>query len=845
MIFTLPEIVITLGISYETLLCFYLSKAVMDLAGGAGTGNSMIDDDLVNDAVNGGLFYWNIGERSNFDQPSSTSSKSAQATITSKATVLNSLIENMPFTGDEDVDLDGGDGNNFYEMLPYVEKMDNGAYIVAFHMKYGTIESQDIDGDGIAEALYVKVRIYIYNPLTMEMTNVITGGGYTIDTIYAGIAETANRHWYVQTAIWRDRRDNSLYLLGTHNNNANSYPNTEPRETFMVKIGTLDVTGGTDVPPPYIIKQILTNDWFGLNIPDSMIDDTSYGEAYNYCVTQGFLVSTQYRRDENVLSIIEDLLSLYGGFLVVVDGKIYFKVLEFETAPVRTIDNDHLLQDQPGTPPVKITKGAKQDTFNSVKVNFIDRKLDYEQNQVTEADEVDQDLDRIRAREFPPRYVMKEKMARTMASRTLWSNLYARDTYEFKLGWKDADLVPGDVITLVDSFHTNLSGGVTARIVTWKESKRGQFDITAKQEFAYIAATSAEALDITSASNVQIIQRAPEPRDFRMYELPAEFATESRLYVGWQPWGFAAGAVLHVSVDGVSYAEAQRASPYPLAGTILTGMGAVGGSQENVDVLLFPNSDWPTTTSYNILETLNEVSPAARAIGAGLIWIGSEMIAYQGVNLLAQNHYRFDTIFRGWGGTHIHAHNSGDLWHKHGGGVFTQEFNEDKIGTIIYYKVQPYNLAGAAYDISSIDAKTYQVLGSYWRPQVAPTPRYIQNSTDWRGLTKIWVTSEGDIPIDWRDSARMAGYGVGGFGTGEYGRFTVDAISHAWRVEVVGSGDTVVRSVSVTTAHYNYTNSLNFSDNGAWRGNIAFKVTPYNAYGDAPRTEVVSLELFT
>jgi hypothetical protein len=222
------------------------------------------------------------------------------------------------------------------------------------------------------------------------------------------------------------------------------------------------------------------------------------------------------------------------------------------------------------------------------------------------------------------------------------------------------------------------------------------------------------------------------------------------------------------------------------------------------------------------------------------------MMAYENPTLLATNHYRFERLYRGWGGTNIQAHNSGDLWWRHGGGIFRQAYNEDKIGTTIFYKVSPVTFAGFEWPVSSIDAKQYTIQGTYFRPQNAPSPHIWVDSVDYtqttlRGLTNL--TSK-DLKAEWQDAARLSGYGSKGYGQFTYGNFITDTTSHDWRVEVVGSGDTVVRSTVVTTPFFSYLAADNLSDNGAFRPNVSFKLTPYNEIGDAPRTEVVSLEFF-
>ena len=737
------------------------------------------------------------------------------------------------------------DDDDDYHPSPTVIKVTKGqaqgAYAVLFTKCITGSEDMDPTGD------YTKVRGFIYNPLSGQHQEFGDASGSPWDTVSDIGATSPTRYSHVAVERRAVLNQTTGVLFIWDNKEAS---NSDLNQTHFGELGTFDIGGGSDVVPPYIIYEILTNGWFGLGKVAADIDQSSYEQAILYCQSQGFYVSTQYRRDQNALDIIEELLSVYGGFLIISNGKIKFRQLEYldggDVTP-RTIDNHHLLAD-PGQVPVSVTKGAKQDTFNKIRVNYQDRNIDYQQNQVEETDEVDQDLYGIRMREFPATFVMSEATARKMAWRSLWSNLYARDTYSFKLGWKDADLEPGDLVTLVDSYHPNLAGGTTARIVQWKEESRGVFSVTAKQEFDYVLSGSASALDVTSASAQDLVSIVPKPAYFRAYELPAEFqqTDNGAIYVGWVPEEFAAGAFLWISPDGVTFAEAAHVTPYALGGQVLTAMPAMqpGAVQENVEVLLFPKSDYYDTSCVYFNATLQEAGPSVRAVGGSLMWVGSEMVAYETVTLVSQNRYRLSKVYRGWGETLIGNHSSGDFWWKHGGGVFAQDINEDKIGTVIQYKVQPHNLGGVRLDIDSIDAQTYTIVGAHYLPQVAPTPRLVIDSVDLRGKETVFVNSTTNIAIDWKDTARKSGYGIGGYGIGLYGRFNTDPQSHSWRVEVVGSGDTIVRSTEVSTATFTYTSSQNFEDNGAWRGNVAFKVTPFSAAGDAPRTEVLSLELW-
>jgi len=732
-----------------------------------------------------------------------------------------------------------------FDPHPAVYKVQSGAYAGSWMMIFTQLlqdNTVDMINDGIHSS-WARAYVFMFNPLTNKFVRMARIEFEPFDRA-ADLGGTDATKYYTRTSfpIYDADTQTAFFFATTFGDTAAKI------YFFSTAFHGLSISGGSDVYPPYIIYEILTNPWFGLGLDaNTQIDLVSYQAAIQYCIDNNFKVSVQFRREQAALEQIDDVLTTYGGFLSISNGVIKFKQLEYldgASSPVRTIDNHHLVVEDKGRPPVSVTKGALQDTFNKIRVNYYDRDLEYAQNQVEESDEVDQDFNGIRMREYPAIFVMKEAMARTMATRALWTNLYARDTYDFSLGWKDQDLEPGDVITLQDSFHPALANGVVCRIITWKESKRGKFDVTAKQEFEYMLATSVQALAITSASYTQKSGPVPDIKDFEMYELPIEFDTVPRLYVGWATWNFAAGAELWVSADNVSFARALKVDPYQIAMTLQGGLPAVqnGEFNENVEVVMYPTSDYYYSGSVFFNTTLGNIDESGRALGASLLRVGSEMVAYEGVTLVGQNRYRFDRVYRGWGGTNIHQHTSGDVMYKHGGGIFQQQLHTDKIGSIIYYKVRPYNFWGIGPEINSITAKSYRVVGNGWLPQNAGQPRFV-NSGDYRGVTREWVGSTVDIAIRWADTAKRVGYGFRGFGLLRYGAPSAYN-SHAFRVNVYDSSSTMVRSLSTCSLDYTYSIANNVADNGSWQGNLTFKVTPYNNNGDAVLPGYLTLELW-
>jgi hypothetical protein len=627
---------------------------------------------------------------------------------------------------------------------------------------------------------------------------------------------------------------------------------------ILSKFGDLEIGGATDVYPPYIIRKILTNPIYGMGYDDNDIDETTYALAIQYCANEKILVSTKYRREANFLKHIDELLSVYGGYLIRRGPTVVFGLMDFGSvsgsSSVRTIDNDHLLVENIDDPPIQVTEGAQQDTYNRIKVNYLDRALEYRQNFVEENDEVDQDFRGIRAREFPPQFVMSEQTARNMAIRALWSNLYARDMYGFQLGWKDSDLEPGDLVTLVDSHDPKLAGGIRARLTSIVEREPGKWAVSATEELEHVATATSLINSNTNCSTGGYNPGLTGAANlFNMYELPKEFqGADPQIFVGWAQSERSAGAKLWLSGDNISFAQASDVTPFTVSGIFKDGLPARpnGYVESNVEVYMFPDvrsaAFNPNSPAYTEEWTFEDGGETQRSIGGTALWVGSEMVAYQGVTAVNSNHYRFNKLYRGWGGTPIASQSSGSFFWRHGGGVFKQSYNEDKIGTTIYYKVTPYTFGGFVWPVESVDAKQYVVQGTYFRPQNPGNAHIWVDSDDYTQTTRKALSDIESLHFKaaWPLSSRCEGYGTLGYGFGTYGHFVTDTLSHDWRVEVIGTGDTVVHSTVVTTPFFVYSAGQNLSDNGAFRSNVAFRITPFTTFGDSLRSEVVSLEFF-
>ncbi len=746
---------------------------------------------------------------------------------------------------DSGLDKSGVADQNSDYLCPNITVTPQGGVVLTFPKVFD--KAADVDPTGS----YTKLKVFVWNPSDKTAKFYTESEGSWFDQSDVSGPGTGFRETPEHIIPFFDYSQSQMYVFG------NFLSGEGIGNNAVASIwGPMSVGGGKDVLCPYIVYQVLTNPVFGMGIPEADIDQTSYQLALQFCDANNYRVSVQYVREESLLGVIEEVLALYGGYLIDSGGKVRFGIQQFTSSPVRTIDNHHLVVTKAGDPPVQVTKAALVDGYNKIRMNYFDRTLDYRQNQLEIGDEVDQDFNGVRFKEFPAKFVMKVDMAQSVIERALWTNLYARDTFAFKLGWKDADLEPGDVITLVDSFHPELAGGKNVRIVRWQEKERGKFNVTGVQEVPYYT-TASHAVDATNSAGITkgLFDEVLPCSDFRMYELPREFQTSAaNLFVGYNQLSNIRGATLWLSNDDITYTPASNSEPYIISGQFARSLPASspGNVERDVEMYIMPASGFSVATpTYCQTLALDDVNASGRSAGAGVLICGSEALAMENLTLLAQNRYRIGKLYRGWGGTAAQAHSSGALWHKHGGGIFITEINPDKIGTNIWYKVSPYNFAGQAYDISSVTGKQYTIRGAYWLPQEMPglatfvdSPLSGTNSQDLGGNVYKAVVSGGcNVTFDWPDCARLDGYGTGGFGKSTFGHFLADLDSHRWRVEVM-SGGTVVRSTAVDSGPFTYTRVANSADFAGFGGVFQVRVTPFNNYGDAPISTVKSLNLF-
>lgn len=743
---------------------------------------------------------------------------------------------------------DGSASSSYYDdyACAITSFIQNGVTFVAMTRGYS------IQADNTPTGSYALTRLFTWDGSSGSETGVLEGSPF--DTVAdLGFIE-GNRYNIIppgEIKMWLDGNGSLRYVWV-------GFAGFSYRHVF----GTFAMNAAInlDVTPAYMVYRIITSDVFGFatnglfgyTITPERVNATSYEDSVQWCVDHGIYVSASYTSADNVLDILNELLALYQGFLVDLGGEIFFKVVTGVDTPEAVIDNSHLVADA-GKPPVQIAKAATDDSYNIIEFSYLNRDRDYEPTTIYKFDEVDVDFNGPRKKAYRPRFTMTGSLAARLATRALWSNMYGKDQYKFQLGWKDAHLHQGALVTLVDSFDPVLSGGVRCRILKWKEASRGKFDVIGVREYPYIVTASA---DYTNDSSTDqgfggLVQDPQALLDFRAYELPREFQNNPQVFFGYNQSFLNMGAQLHISHDGANYVLTQDTQPFIVSGLFPNGLEyrEQGHCDDMIDFYLFPASGFsvatPTlVTSYNF----DDITQALRAAGAGVFVVGSEAVAIENLSLLGQNHYRAKRLYRGWGGTPISSHAPLAYFHHHAAGMFMLPISEDDIGASFSYKIVGYNFAGDLFNISSIDARTYTVKGDYWLPRAQPrTNIYVTSAQAWPASVPITgpyigVAAGGvDIALRWPLASNVEGFGAGGYGAGGYGHFAADSLG--WRVDVKSINGTKVSSFLVDTPAFNYTQVQNSTDFAGFGRDLILSVTPYTVKGDGPVADTRSLSM--
>lgn len=511
--------------------------------------------------------------------------------------------------------------------------------------------------------------------------------------------------------------------------------------------------GSPDADPSTIAAAWLTNAQWGVGASSSLIGDmTDYS---NYCRCSGLMMSPALTEQAAASDSIKKLADLTNSQIVMADGKIHLVPLGDEAltgvgisytpdvTPIYDLTPDQFLCD-PGQSPIRIRRKTPADAYNSVKVEFLDRANDYNVNMAQAEDRASVDLYGPRpAQPISAHWACTMQAAQTIAQVWLKRYRYVLNTYEFRLPWNFASLLPTNIITLTDPEEGLDRWPV--RITKITEDDSGYF-LEAEDFPSSVSSHSLYSLPVSDGFKHNYNANPGSVVAPTFFEPPVELTTTglevwvavtgSSVY-----WG---GCVVWASYDGTNYKQIDTIYGGARYGTLTATEGSSTGATASVQL------------SGNGGQLLSGSATDAANL-ATLCWIRGtdpsdlpEFFAYQTATLTGANSYDLTGLVRGAYDSASNAHAINSKFVRVDGAIAKSEpLQSSMIGQTIHFKFVSFNTYGGAMeDISTVTDYVYTVHGDM---ALLPPPNVTSFvvSTQADGTRQFdWNWGAGTKPVD-------------------------------------------------------------------------------------------------
>lgn len=532
----------------------------------------------------------------------------------------------------------------------------------------------------------------------------------------------------------------------------------DPNWTADVAAANGTTFGGScyDAKPSAVLVDLLSNPYYGAGFDASRVANLVTGSSsfQTYCTACGFAISPAFTDQSDAADCIQQILDAtnselvwtcqqlssggtgmvlnivpYGDTPITANGVTYTP----NTTPLYNLTYDDFLgavgkDNKPtGTDPISVSRSSTQDIKNDVPVEWWDRTNSYNVS-VTDTPEAS-DVSMNGLKQDSPitlHLITRASHAQQISAIKAQRNVFVRNTYTFKVGWKYILLEPMDLVTLTDQI-TGLNQKIV-RIVSVdmpdETSEEDGLTITA-EEWPFGVGSATLYTPQTNAGNTASTSPAPAVSGAVIFE-PPTLMTESggpEIWIGAcgtpTQWG---GCNVWVSLDGGnSYGVAP-------VGTI-NSSARIG----TLTALLPLTADPDTTDTLAVsmaasLGTLNSTSANGRDSFATGCLIGSEIISYLTATLTGANAYNLTNLRRGGYGSAIASHASGAQFCFLDDAILKLPYASELIGQTIYVKLQSFNAMGSGVQsLSACTAYAYSPTGTKF--PAPPVVTVTQSST--------------------------------------------------------------------------------------------------------------------
>jgi Putative phage tail protein len=473
---------------------------------------------------------------------------------------------------------------------------------------------------------------------------------------------------------------------------------------------TAGFAGGVyDADPSAVVVDYLTDPNHGVTFPAGSIATLTGANSYqSYCLALGLTMSPYETTQRAASDFLKEILQITNSDAVWSAGTL--KILPYCDAPVTgngtsftpNLTPEFIFTDDDFLDIPEVTRIPIADTYNHVRVEFLDRSNSYNTS-VAEASDLgniaqtgERVMDTLSFHELT-----NSTSARMVAQLVLQTSLYERNTIKFKVRADYSLLEPMDYIGITD-----ISLGYVDqvfRITKITDDDKDEIEIEAMEIPGTVRTSPFYNWSSVQGYNANFAEapgsvQAPAFLEVAGLLVSASGGRQLWMTVGGPnndaAWG---GAQVYMSFDNVTYE--------PIG--IVTGPGRYGTISSNVAAIVTV-PDTTTTMGValnNALEVLGSGSATAAQDNQMLIAVGSgstvEIMSYETATLVTAGNYNLTTLYRGLYGTNIQTHSSGAQFMRLDGNVLAIDINPGWMGQTLYFKFCSFNTAGRATELLS------------------------------------------------------------------------------------------------------------------------------------------------
>jgi len=444
---------------------------------------------------------------------------------------------------------------------------------------------------------------------------------------------------------------------------------------------------------------------------------------------------------------------------------------------------------------LEIVRAQELELPQRVNVTYIDRPFNYDP--VTQSSQR-QTVKAVEQVMLNLPLVMSSTMAKKIADVTLYGAWKERVSFALTLPPKYARVEPTDIITVTVADTT-----YQMRVVKTDMERNGLMKVAAVMEDTSSydfhsntgnAKSNAKPPELIPDTILELLDLPPLPTD-----LDNQACLRIAVAGNGDDWN---GTAIYSSNNGGekgdnNFAPLTEIDTTSTMGVIITDLAsapcATWDENNTVEVVLFSGS-------------LVSVSELALLNGANSAMIGGELIQFQNAKVIGEQRYLLSRLLRGRQGTEhaIKTHESGTRFVLLDSSLYTASMPSNMIGRTIHYKAVTVGNA-----LSNTEEQAFTYHGNNLKPFA---PVHITGKRDDSGSLIISWIRRSRVGSDWRDNVDIP----------------LAEESEKYQVDVL-DGDTVVRTLEVSTPIVIYTAAEQLADFKATPNNIAIRVYQMSA----------------